>query len=145
MSARDIFRSIYRWGKTSPATIITDEITQRITLIGPGGRVYEVSRTEYEEQRATELEEAKWTAKSRRREKPALPLDIAWDRVYSMGGKVVGIVTFIASWIYAIANYGLFLGLGLGWIPSIFIGVLAGITWPLLLIIGGLLLLYLAR
>lgn len=34
---------------------------------------------------------------------------------------VVGVFVFLAGWIYAIANFGFFLGVGLGWIPALFI------------------------
>ena len=56
-------------------------------------------------------------------------------------GLFVGISVFFGSWGYAIKTYGWFLGLGLGWIPSFFLGILAGMFWPAaLLIILGLLL-----
>jgi len=52
------------------------------------------------------------------------------DNSYSVGGCVVGIPVFLGCWIYAIQTYGWFLGGGLGWIPSFFIGLLAGLLWP---------------
>jgi len=53
-------------------------------------------------------------------------------------GLFVGISVFFGSWVYAIKTYGWFLGLGLGWIPSFFLGILAGMFWPaaLLIILG---------
>lgn len=33
---------------------------------------------------------------------------------------IVGIIIFVIGWIYAIAKFGFFLGLGLGWIPAFF-------------------------
>lgn len=51
---------------------------------------------------------------------------------YTSGALIVGTISFIASWIYAIATYGFFLGVGLGWIPSLVIGFLAGLLWPLI-------------
>jgi hypothetical protein len=60
---------------------------------------------------------------------------------------IVGFCTFWGCWIYAIATYGWFLGLGVGWIPSLFIayifGLLAGVLWPLLLL-GMLAILYMS-
>lgn len=40
-------------------------------------------------------------------------------------GAIVGFITFVASWIYCIATYGFLLGVGLGWLPSIIVAVLA--------------------
>ena len=62
-----------------------------------------------------------------------------WESVYPIGGSITGVITFIVCWIYAIASWGFLLGVGLGWIPSLFIAVIAGFIWPLLalvLIIG---------
>ena len=56
------------------------------------------------------------------------------DNGYWIGAWITGILAFIASWIYAIACYGFFLGVGLGWIPALCIGYLAGLIWPLLAI-----------
>ncbi|MCM2263748.1 MAG: hypothetical protein NDI73_00995 [Desulfuromonadales bacterium] len=59
----------------------------------------------------------------------------------SLIGFFVGVSVFFGSWVYAIKTYGWFLGLGLGWIPSIFLGVMAGLFWPVaILIVLGLLL-----
>jgi hypothetical protein len=44
----------------------------------------------------------------------------------------VGVVAFFASWIYAISTYGWFLGLSLGWIPSIIIAFVLYWLTPLL-------------
>ena len=54
---------------------------------------------------------------------------------YWIGFCITAIITFIACWIYAIAHYGFFLGLGLGWIPSLFIAVIAGLIWPLIAVV----------
>lgn len=34
---------------------------------------------------------------------------------------IIGIIIFFVGWIYAISTYGFFLGLGIGWIPAIFV------------------------
>ncbi len=65
---------------------------------------------------------------------------------YWIGFWITGIITFIGSWIYAIAHYGFFLGVGLGWLPSLIITLIAGLLWPLvavLLIIGIIFVVYL--
>jgi hypothetical protein len=58
---------------------------------------------------------------------------------YKIGFWITAVITFIVCWIYAIGSWGFLLGVGLGWIPSLFIAVIAGFIWPLLamaLIIG---------
>lgn len=55
-------------------------------------------------------------------------------------GWIVGVAAFFGCWGYAVATYGWFLGIGLGWLPSLFIAVIAGVAWPLIaiaLIVGG--------
>ena len=61
---------------------------------------------------------------------------IDYGEIYRKGIWIVGIVAAIIAWIYAIASYGFFLGLGLGWIPSAIIGALVGFLWPLLVVAG---------
>lgn len=51
---------------------------------------------------------------------------------YGIGFVITAIITFIGSWIYCIATYGFLLGVGLGWLPSIFVAVIAGVLWPLI-------------
>jgi hypothetical protein len=50
---------------------------------------------------------------------------------YRTCGIIVGGLTFVGAWIYAISTYGFFLGVGLGWLPAIVIGLIAGALWPL--------------
>lgn len=38
----------------------------------------------------------------------------------------VAAITFIACWIYAFLEYGFLLGVGLGWFPSLLVGLVAG-------------------
>ena len=40
---------------------------------------------------------------------------------------VVGAIVFLVSWIYAINEFGFFLGGSLGWIPSMFLGWIASL------------------
>lgn len=57
---------------------------------------------------------------------------------YRIGFWVTWVLVFLGAWAYAIATYGWFLGLALGWIPAAIIGALAGAVWPLwVLLIGG--------
>lgn len=51
---------------------------------------------------------------------------------YRVGAWITGVITFFGSWIYAMASYGFFLGVGLGWIPSLVIAFLAALLWPLI-------------
>ena len=69
------------------------------------------------------------------------PADIAndgidfLDDVYPVGGYIIGAITFIACWIYAYISWGFLLGVGLGWIPSLFIAGIVGFIWPLLVLL----------
>lgn len=58
---------------------------------------------------------------------------------YIVAATITGTVVFVIAWIYAIAEYGFLLGVGLGWLPAGIIGVVAGIAWPLIaLAVAGL-------
>lgn len=61
---------------------------------------------------------------------------------YEKGAYIVGGIAFVIAWIYAIASYGFFLGVGLGWLPAAVIGFIAGILWPIVLFALALLLLF---
>ena len=67
-----------------------------------------------------------------------------WKALYMLFSVLIGLLTFVGSWVYAVLQYGFLLGVGLGWIPAFFIGVLAGLLWPLALlaVIGFFLFLY---
>ena len=56
------------------------------------------------------------------------------EKIYQGGAALFGGVTFLGSWIWCIANYGFLLGVGLGWIPSMIVGFLVGLLWPLVAI-----------
>lgn len=61
---------------------------------------------------------------------------------YAIGAWITGVLAFLASWAYAVASWGFLLGVGLGWIPALFIGAIAGLLWPLIaLAVGGIILL----
>lgn len=59
---------------------------------------------------------------------------------YLLMAKILGVPVFLAAWVYAIVTHGFFLGVGLGWIPALVVGFIAGLLWPFVLIIGGILL-----
>lgn len=52
------------------------------------------------------------------------------DGDWLSGALFTGTIVFIGSWIYCIATYGYLLGVGLGWLPSIIVAVIAGFLWP---------------
>jgi hypothetical protein len=54
------------------------------------------------------------------------------DDVYNLGFSITAFIVFWGSWIYCIATYGFLLGVGLGWLPSIIVAVIAGVLWPLI-------------
>jgi hypothetical protein len=41
-------------------------------------------------------------------------------------------IVFIGAWIYCIATYGFLLGVGLGWLPSLIVAVIAGLLWRII-------------
>jgi len=58
-----------------------------------------------------------------------------WD--YGTGFTITAIITFIGSYIYCIATYGFLFGVGLGWLPSLIVAVIAGALWPLIVLAIG--------
>lgn len=61
---------------------------------------------------------------------------IDWSLIYFAGAGITGVVTFVGSWIYCIATYGYLFGVGLGWLPSLIVGTLAGYLWPIIVILA---------
>jgi hypothetical protein len=51
-------------------------------------------------------------------------------------GRVVGFISGIGSWIYCIYEFGFLLGVGLGWIPALIVSNIAGIIWPIVVILA---------
>ena len=68
--------------------------------------------------------------------------DAEWA-MYRVGAAIIGGVAFLGSWGYAVARYGWFLGLGLGWLPAAVIGAVVGLLWPLVALAALVLFLYL--
>ena len=64
-----------------------------------------------------------------------------YERVGEVVGPLAALAAFAASWVYCIFHYGYLLGVGLGWLPSIVVAILAWIIgrhgW-LLALLGGL-------
>lgn len=48
----------------------------------------------------------------------------------------MAVCAFFGCWIYSIAAFGWFLGLGLGWLPSYFIALIVYAVGPPLLILA---------
>lgn len=53
-----------------------------------------------------------------------------------LAGMLVGFSVFVGSWIYAVKTYGWFFGLGLGWLPALFFGILAATYWPMAILVA---------
>jgi hypothetical protein len=53
---------------------------------------------------------------------------------YRVGVWIVGVLSFIAIWIYALASWGFLIGLMFGWIPALIGGVILGYIWPLVVL-----------
>ena len=58
-----------------------------------------------------------------------------YKAVSAILGAIVGLITFLWCWGYAISQWGWFIGLGVGWFPASIIAILAGFAtfglWPL--------------
>lgn len=57
----------------------------------------------------------------------------AFSSIYRVGCWITFVPVFIGCWIYCIDTYGFLLGVGLGWLPSAIVGVIAAFLWPLAL------------
>ncbi len=55
--------------------------------------------------------------------------------LYLIVASFVGSVVFIFCWVYACLSWGALPGICLGWIPSLFIGIIAGLIWPMVVFI----------
>ncbi|MEO3474848.1 hypothetical protein AAFN86_23505 [Roseomonas sp. CAU 1739] len=56
--------------------------------------------------------------------------------IYAGGAGLTALAVFAGSWIYCIATYGYLLGVGLGWLPSIFVAGIAAFLWPLIALLA---------
>ena len=48
---------------------------------------------------------------------------------------LTGVLVFVGVWIYAMAEWGLLLGIMFGWIPAIIAAFVGGLLWPLIAIV----------
>ncbi|MBN1903975.1 MAG: hypothetical protein JW927_02660 [Deltaproteobacteria bacterium] len=58
-----------------------------------------------------------------------------WSVLYLIVAIFVGSIVFIFCWVYAYLSWGFPLGICVGWIPSLFIGIIAGLIWPMVVFI----------
>ena len=54
---------------------------------------------------------------------------------YTIGAWLTGVLVFLGCWLYCVAEYGFFVGVCAGWIPSAIVGVVAGLLWPLVVLL----------
>jgi len=53
---------------------------------------------------------------------------------------ITGLVVFICIFIYAMSEWGFLLGLAVGWLPALIGGFIAGVCWPIIWLIVGIVL-----
>ena len=53
--------------------------------------------------------------------------------LYAEGSHIVTALAFLGCWAWFTWEFGWLLGFGLGWIPSIVVGAVSGIAWPVAL------------
>ena len=53
--------------------------------------------------------------------------DYNYWKIGSVLGVLVGGLTFLGCWLYAIQSWGWFLGIAFGWIPAAIIAVIVGL------------------
>ena len=57
------------------------------------------------------------------------------EPMYQVGFWITWVIAFLAGYIYAINEYGFFLGASLGWIPAAILAALCGALWPLIVLV----------
>jgi hypothetical protein len=55
--------------------------------------------------------------------------------LYILGAFITGLLSFCVIWLYALTEWGILLGLAIGWIPALIGGFILAIFWPLLVIL----------
>lgn len=53
------------------------------------------------------------------------------DTPFGIVHRIVSALTFLSCWGYAIALWGWFIGIGLGWIPALVIATIVALLFPL--------------
>ena len=61
-----------------------------------------------------------------------------WESVYIIVAWITGVIIFFGIWIYAFASWGFLVGLAIGWLPAIIGAFIAGLLWPLILLVIGI-------
>ncbi len=56
------------------------------------------------------------------------------EEMYMVGAWIVGVLSFIAIWLYSLAEWGFLLGLTIGWVPALIGGTILGFLWPLVVL-----------
>ena len=52
--------------------------------------------------------------------------------LYLAAGLLIGVVTFVGVWAYAVSSWGWLLGFAFGWLPASIIAPIVAGVWPLL-------------
>jgi len=63
-------------------------------------------------------------------------LDRNGETIYGVGAIITGVIVFFGIWIYSFASWGFLIGLMIGWLPAIIGAFIAGVLWPLILLVG---------
>lgn len=66
----------------------------------------------------------------------------SWSSIYLIVASFVGSLVFIVCWVYTYISWGFWLGVFLGWIPSLLTGIVAGLVWPMVIFIAVVYLLF---
>ena len=53
---------------------------------------------------------------------------------YMVGVWIVGVLSFIVIWLYALVSWGFLIGLMIGWVPALIGGFILGWLWPLVVL-----------
>ncbi len=61
---------------------------------------------------------------------------------YGTGAVITGLIAYFAIWIYALYEWGILVGLAIGWFPAMIGAVIIGAIWPLIVLaLAGIILL----
>ena len=55
---------------------------------------------------------------------------------------IVIVISFFCCWIFSMMSWGMLLGIGLGWLPSIFVALICGFLWPIFVLGLGLIIVF---
>ena len=54
---------------------------------------------------------------------------------YIIGAYIESPSFLLGVWIYAIASWGFLVGIAIGWLPAIIAAFIAGLLWPLVVLV----------